>query len=147
MTDPPRPAMPVAYVFLETPADDQIRQIIGLYQAEGWWKAGEDEDLVRRIVVGSHCFLLACAGPTIVGMGRAISDRASDAYLQDVTVRADFRGQGIGTEILGRLVARLHRDGLRWIGLIAERDAHPFYERQGFAVMPSARPMLFREAP
>ena len=78
----------------------------------------------------------------IVGMGRAISDGTSDAYIQDVAVDVNCRGKGIGTEIIKRLLKRLNQDGVNWVGLIAERGSHPFYERLGFSTMPDSTPMV-----
>jgi ribosomal protein S18 acetylase RimI-like enzyme len=127
------------------PTPEQLAQIIGLYQEARWWSAAEDNaDLVRRIIAGSHCFLLATDDRDLIGMGRAISDRASDAYIQDVTVRKDYRGQGIGSKIVAELVGRLNADGLHWIGLIAEKGSHGFYTPLGFAPMPEALPMLYQ---
>ncbi len=118
-------------------------QIVALYRAAGWWdEAGDDDRLVDAIIGGSHCFLAAVEGECVVGMGRAISDGASDAYIQDVTVRPDRRGQGIGGQIVRRLVRRLADDGIGWIGLIAENDSLGFYRRLGFAVMERSVPML-----
>lgn len=131
------------FSFLSTPTPDQIRQIMALYRAEGWGTPASDEPAaVTRIVAGSHCFLIATRGNEIVGMGRAISDRASDAYIQDVTVKRAYRGRGIGTRIVKKLIDNLHADGLAWIGLIAERDSAAFYARLGFETMPNASPML-----
>lgn len=110
---------------------------------EGWWgEAPDDPDLAARIIAGSHCFMIATGGSEIVGMGRALSDGVSDAYIQDVTVAKTYRGQGIGTCIIEKLVERLHQDGLEWIGLIAEKNSYQFYERLGFKKMPNAVPML-----
>ena len=75
-------------------------------------------------------------------MGRAISDRASDAYIQDVTVDRAFRRQGIGSRMVARLVERLELDGIGWIGLIAEGDSSGFYERIGFSDF-NGKPMLY----
>lgn len=128
---------------LNAPTPEQLEQIIGLYREANWWSDAEDNtDLVWRIIAGSHCFMIATDGRGIIGMGRAISDRASDAYIQDITVRKDCRGQGIGSKIVTELVRRLNRDGLHWIGLIAEKGSHGFYIPLGFALMPNALPML-----
>jgi spermidine synthase len=97
---------------------------------------------VGKIIKGSHCFVAALEDRRIIGMGRAISDRASDAYIQDVTVADAFRGRGIGSQIIHQLISRLQADGLGWIGLIAEKNSHPFYQRLGFVTMPDAAPML-----
>lgn len=133
----------ITYTFLESPTPGEISRLTQLYRQAGWW-TGETENapLVAGIVSGSHCFLAACQAAGIIGMGRAISDRISDAYIQDVTVDPAFRGQGIGSRIIARLVARLEADGIGWIGLIAERKTHPFYRPLGFAPMADSVPML-----
>jgi spermidine synthase len=133
----------VNYLFIEKPAADEIGQITGLYRRENWWnQQGNNPELIRLIVAGSHCFLIARQGNRIIGMGRALSDGASDAYIQDVTVMDAFRSKGIGTRIIETLITRLEGDGIHWIGLIAERGSHPFYEPLGFSVMENALPML-----
>jgi len=122
---------------------EQIKQITSLYRLEGWWsKTSDDPETISRIAAGSHCFMIVTRANEIIGMGRALSDGASDAYIQDVTVKKRYRGQGIGTRIINALIARLHQDGLRWIGLIAEKNSHNFYERIGFEKMPNSVPML-----
>ena len=120
-------------------------QIFTLYRLAGWWPEEADLQLVGRMISGSHCFLTAMDGPCLVGMGRAISDRANDAYLQDLTVHPDYRRQGIGTCLVKTLLARLSADGLPWIGLIAERNASPFYSPFGFEPMADSTPMLLKK--
>jgi len=90
----------------------------------------------------SHCFAVALDDGVVIGMGRAISDGVSDAYIQDVTVAEAWRGQGIGARIVRRIIERLLCDGLGWVGLIAERGSSPFYEQLGFREMVNSRPML-----
>ena len=132
-----------ALIFVEDPTDSQIQQITQIYRQEGWWHLNTDDPgLVRGIVAGSHCFLLSVRADLVVGMGRAISDGVSDAYIQDVAVLETYKGRGIGSQIVAHLTERLLADGLNWIGLIAERGGHGFYKRLGFATMPNATPML-----
>ena len=131
------------FSFLKNPSSDQIDRIIALYRQAGWWKdASDNPELVTRIINGSHCFVTVSAKEGIIGMGRAISDQASDAYIQDVMVDKSFRGRKIGSRIIQALVDRLHADGLKWIGLIAENNSQPFYENLGFTQMKNASPML-----
>ena len=131
------------YTFIEHPTVDEISQITDLYRGQDWWKQEEDNpEVIRMIVTGSHCFLVVRYEGRIIGMGRAISDGASDAYLQDVTVMDSFRGEGIGSRIVETLIGRLEQDEIHWIGLIAESGSHPFYERLGFSIMERATPML-----
>lgn len=131
-------------VFLRKPNKKQTRQIIELYRAQGWWHAGDNgrEQLVARLVAGSHCFAIAIDEKDIIGMGRAISDGISDAYIQDLTVRLDRRKEGIGKLILHEILEHLHADGITWIGLIAEQGSGPLYRQAGFQKMSGAIPML-----
>jgi len=120
-----------------------IDRVTELYRQAGWWTDEADNpSLVAGIVAGSHCFLVARQAKTIIAMGRAISDRVSDAYIQDVTVAPAFRRQGIGSRMVASLVARLEADGIGWVGLIAERKTHPFYRPLGFSPMADSVPML-----
>jgi aralkylamine N-acetyltransferase len=136
-------------VILNVPTENQILQIEGLYRAQEWWQDGDCDtpQLLPRLITGSHCFVAAFEGEEIVGMGRAISDGVSDAYIQDLTVRSDHRNQGIGGGILRALLERLHADGLHWIGLIAEPGSCRLYHKAGFREMSACVPMLMNQNP
>ena len=142
-----------AFSFLTQPTDDQLDDILALYRLAGWWQSAgttaRDWDQVRGIVAGSHCFLIATAASeqevSVIGMGRSISDGASDAYIQDVVVTSAQRGRGIATEIIDRIVQRLQDDGIEWIGLVAERNTEKLYRPLGFSPMADSVPMLYRK--
>ncbi|MBN1382521.1 MAG: GNAT family N-acetyltransferase [Deltaproteobacteria bacterium] len=133
----------IRYEFIDIPTPEQSRQIIHLYQAEGWWSIDENSNhILNKMIEGSHCFITAIDGDRIIGMGRAISDKSSDAYIQDVTVAEAYRKRGIGSEIIKKIISRLQADGLSWIGLIAEKNSHEFYRQLGFHQMLDAIPLL-----
>jgi aralkylamine N-acetyltransferase len=136
--------MQVVYTFIEEPTPLQVEGVLELYRLQGWWGAPTDHDpeLAEAIIRGSHCFVIASCEGSIVGMGRAISDRASDAYIQDLTVRFAFRGKGIGTRMVNEIIGRLRHDGLGWLGLVAEEGTWDFYRRAGFAEMTGSILML-----
>lgn len=128
--------------FVETAGAADLKRIITLYRAHGWWGPGDTPALLRRLIKGSHCFLLAEQDGIAVGMGRAISDGASDAYIQDVAVLGSERGAGAGSAIIKALQKRLRADGIKWVGLIAQDNSAPFYARLGFKELKRAKPML-----
>jgi len=136
----------VTYSFLGIPNQEQIEKIMGLYRAQGWWEAEDDceEQLLRKLIAGSHCFAVASDESTILGMGRAVSDGVSDAYVQDLTVHRDYRNRGFGRRILKMILKRLQDDGIQWIGLIAEPGTSNFYRTAGFEEMPKSTPMLLK---
>jgi spermidine synthase len=132
----------IDYSFITTPKPADMERIVELYRDAGWWEDTTDSaSLVEKIVTGSHCFLTGRQNGAIIAMGRAISDKASDAYIQDVTVDKAYRGKGIGSRIVALLTQRLEVDGIGWIGLIAERNTHTFYRSLGFSPMADAMPM------
>jgi spermidine synthase len=125
--------------------EDCLIQLRHLYRMAGWWSEPADTlEKLARIISGSHCFVAAVQEKTgvILGMGRAISDRASDAYIQDIMVRPEARRRAIASSIMKAIVARLEREGMTWIGLIAKQGTLPFYSGVGFSEMPDATPML-----
>lgn len=66
-----------------------------------------------------------------VGFARAVSDGIAYAYLADVFVTADARGQGLGRELVAVMIDRGPGAGFRWC--LHTRDAHGLYEKFGFA--------------
>lgn len=133
--------------FVTEPSCDQKKQILAIYHRRNWWpETVDDPERIDRIIRGSHCFLLAMHQDEVAAMGRALSDRTGDAYIHDLTVRQAFRNQGLGRLMVRMIIDRLTRDGITWVGLIAEGHSHGFYEKDGFHIMDDARPM-FRWVP
>jgi GNAT superfamily N-acetyltransferase len=76
----------------------------------------------------------------MAGFARAISDGVAYAYLADVFVMADARGQGLGTALVTAMIDRGPGAGFRWC--LHTSDAHGLYEKFGFA--PPGRDYLER---
>ena len=67
----------------------------------------------------------------LVGFARALSDGVACAYLSDVFVTTDARGNGLGKELVATMVDRGPGARFRW-GLHTS-DAHGLYRQYGFA--------------
>ena len=120
-------------------------EIVFLYKTEGWWKDTYDPAEIPRLITGSFAFAVAAdTNGHAIGMGRAISDGVSDAYIQDLVILPEYRCRGIGTRILSVLIKHCKQAGLSWIGLIAEPDSEEFYLPLGFERMPGHIPMIYR---
>jgi len=128
---------------------DELKQIKALYLSNGWIDTadGETENLIKQIISHTFCFTVARDGDKVIGMGRAISDSVSDAYIQDVTVLPEYRKQGIGGKIVSFLVDYLHSHGITWIGLISEPGYENFYREQGFSIMHNYTPFRYISKP
>ena len=65
------------------------------------------------------------------GFCRTVSDGQSIAYLADVYVLPEYRGRGLGLELVREAVERGPYRGVRW--LLHTADAHGLYRKLGFA--------------
>jgi len=121
--------------------------IRSLYREAGWWKEVWDPSDLKLLISGSLAFAVAVDRETghAVAMGRAISDGTSDAYIQDLVVKEEYREYGIGRKILTALIRYCHSRGITWIALIAEPGTEKFYVPSGFERMKGYVPMIFRD--
>jgi spermidine synthase len=121
-----------------------VEDIVALYSSAGWWRESPAaRAAIPRMIAGSFCFMVGTEGESTVAMGRAISDGASDAYIQDVAVLNEHRGRGVGKRIITALTQHCLNQGIVWIGLVAEPGTTSFYERLGYRTMPGFVPMRF----
>jgi len=122
-----------------------VEEIVELYKAGDWWQeSAEARAIIPGMIKGSLCFMVARAlDGRIVGMGRAISDGFSDAYIQDVVVLKTHRGSGIGRELIKRITQFCKARNISWIGLIAEPGTYEFYENLGYGPLVGYQPMLY----
>lgn len=134
--------MDPSLVRIERTSDLPVDGVVRLYRDGGWWHDEDDPSAIPALLAGSWCVAAAWAGDELVGMGRVISDGFSDAYIQDIVVRADCRGRGIGGRIVAFLRDACTDSGILWVGLIAEPGTQPFYGRLGFGALEGYVPML-----
>lgn len=121
-------------------------EVIALYKEAGWWKENERaRKIIPDMIEGSFCFMVAMDHNKLIGMGRVISDGFSDGYIQDVVVSREYRGQGIGKELVRRLAHFCMEKELEWIGLIAEPETAHFYEKLGFKKLNEYQPMCLQK--
>jgi GNAT superfamily N-acetyltransferase len=81
-----------------------------------------------------------------VGFARVITDKATFAYLADVYVLENHRGQGLARRMLDTLFALPDLQHLRRI-LLATRDAHGLYAQFGFKPLASSARFMERHDP
>jgi len=115
--DPARIDAAAAYAFLSTEA------------YWGRWRTREDfEQQLRgawRVVAAFD------ATGAMVGFARAVSDGIALAYLADVYVEPDHRGQGLGVALVHAMIEDGPGRDFRW--MLHTNDAHGLYPKFGFA--------------
>jgi ribosomal protein S18 acetylase RimI-like enzyme len=116
---------------LPAPEDyNQLRQLVG-------WGTYE-RDVIEQYLPNSLYFVCAVKDGEIIGMARIIGDGGIAFYIQDVIVKPDYQRQGIGTQLMDKIMGyiRIHANNNSVIGLMAARGKEQFYTRYGFAVRP-----------
>ena len=102
---------------------------------QSYWARGRDAETVRRSVEHSLPFGLY-RGARQIGFARVVTDRATFAWLADVFVLEEFRGEGLGVWLVETVLAHPDLQTLRrWV--LGTRDAHELYRRLGFADTPA----------
>ncbi len=112
---------------------------------ESYWAAGVPRDVFDRSIAGSMVFGIY-RGEQQVGFARVVSDRATFAWIGDVFVLDDFRGQGLSKWLMETIVTHPELQGLRrW--MLATRDAHGLYKQYGFTELPEPTRFMTRHDP
>jgi GNAT superfamily N-acetyltransferase len=124
--------------------DDPAR--LDAARVHGWltssyWSPGIDRALVERAIAGSHC-LGAYGYGGQVGFARAITDRATFAWLADIWIDESVRGQGLGRRMVRWFLDHPDYADIRRFALVTA-DAHGVYAAVGF--QPLLRPDIFME--
>lgn len=97
---------------------------------DAYWALGRTREAVEQSIAGSRVMAAYREGE-MVAFARAVTDATTFAWLCDVYVDPGHRGQGLGSQVVRRLVADLQRAGVRRF-LLRTRDAHEVYRRLGF---------------
>jgi GNAT superfamily N-acetyltransferase len=116
-------------------------QFYALFQTTGWndtYQLTAEE--YAHVLQASWHMVCAYDGEKLVGFGRMVSDGIVHAMIYDMIVDPAYQGQGIGTEILARLVEYCRSLRIRDIQLFCARGKRLFYEKNGFTTRPDDAP-------
>jgi GNAT superfamily N-acetyltransferase len=112
---------------------------------ESYWARGRPREITERAIEGSARVVGLYHGSEQIGFARAVSDGATFAYLADVYVRSDWRGRGLGLELVREIVDGGPRWPVRWV--LNTADAQRLYAKLGFAEQPPQYPLMERSKP
>ena len=110
-----------------------VTALCDLREAVGWNRLDELFENPNRTVA----YNVACYdGTHLVGYVEAVSNRTTDAYIQDCMVHPAYQHKGIGTALIERMIGILKREQIYMISVIyGEAALRPFYEKFGFFTM------------
>jgi predicted N-acetyltransferase YhbS len=112
-----------------TPDDyETVRQFLA---ENGWEKRVADAAKFRKMMENADRTVVAFDGERVIGFARALCDDVSNGYIGTVAVAEDFRGKGVGRELVERLIG--DDPNITWV-LRAGWESKKFWEKMGFTV-------------
>ena len=98
-------------------------------------------DQAKRELDNSLYTLVAYKDGKAVGMGRIVGDGAIICYVQDLIIRPEVQGEGIGGLILESLKSFVINTGFEgttmMFDLMCAKGREPFYKKHGFIARPT----------
>ncbi|MQA74869.1 MAG: GNAT family N-acetyltransferase [Solirubrobacterales bacterium] len=127
-------------------SDDPARldlDAIWSFLRTAYWSPNVPREVVERSLANSLCLGLYAPGGEQAGFARAITDRATFAWIADVFVLDGHRGGGRGIWLVETLLEHPALSGLRRT-LLATADAHGLYRRFGFSAIDAPERLMDR---
>jgi GNAT superfamily N-acetyltransferase len=97
--------------------------------SKSYWAAGRPRAKMARAINNSVCFSLYFQAHQI-GFVRAVTDKATFAWICDVVIHPDHRGAGLGKWMMKCALEHPHIRDMQQV--LRTRDAHGLYEGFGF---------------
>jgi predicted N-acetyltransferase YhbS len=95
----------------------------------GWENRVGSSEQFRKMMKNTDRTVVALDDSRIVGFARALCDEVSNGYISMVAVAAERRGQGIGRQLIERLIG--DDRNITWV-LRASPGSGGFWENMGF---------------
>jgi GNAT superfamily N-acetyltransferase len=127
------------------PAELDIGLIHRFLSEESYWAHGIPRATLERALAHSVC-IGGFLGDDQVAFARAVTDQATFAYLADVFVLPEHRGQGHGRRLVAALLDDPRLQGLRRWHLVT-RDMQPLYAHFGFVPLTQPERHMQRHDP
>ena len=97
---------------------------------ESYWAKGRPRETQDRLIDEATRVVGLYDGDRQIGFCRAFTDGVSIAYLADVYVLAEYRGRGLGEQLVREMVDNGPFANVKW--LLHTTDLHPLYRKLGF---------------
>jgi ribosomal protein S18 acetylase RimI-like enzyme len=135
--------LPDGYELDDDPARIDVDAVHRYLATESYWARGRARETQERLVREASRVVALYDGDRLIGFCRAVTDGVSFAYLADVYVLPEYRGHGLGTELVREMVEAGPYAHVKW--LLHTADAHSLYARFGFVQL--SERLMERERP
>jgi GNAT superfamily N-acetyltransferase len=108
-----------------------VATVHGYVSEHAYWALGRTYSAMQHLIADAARVVGLYHEGRQVGFCRVASDDATYAWLFDVYVLPEYRGRGLGVELVREAVENGPHAQLRWI--LHTKDMHRLYARFGFA--------------
>jgi len=109
------------------------KEIAALRESVCWNRM---EDCYNNLSFISRCHIACYAeNGLLIGHVDTVSNGVTDAYIQDLIVHSEHQNQGIGTELMNRIIAQLKEDKIYMISIVFEEKLLSFHSKFDFFKM------------
>lgn len=107
--------------------------VIHRFLQKSYWANKRTLDAIKKSIEYSLPFGIF-DGEKQIGFARVISDYSTFAWIADVFIDEDYRGQGLSKWLMESMLAHPELQELRrWV--LATKDAHKLYSQFGFKLL------------
>jgi len=115
------------------------------FLSRSYWAKGRPRERTEEAFANSLVFGIY-EGSRQIGVARVVTDYSVIAYLCDVFIHEDFRGQGLGKWLMQSVLEHPDLKHIRrW--LLATDDAHGLYQQFGFTQLTDPEKWMQRLRP
>lgn len=105
-----------------------------LYRTTDWDKEEKKQEQQLYDAIKNSWYMVAAYSQNkLIGCGRIISDGYLHAFITEMIIHPYFQRQGIGKEILDRLICKCRSSGVTDIQLFCAKGKKEFYLNNGFS--------------
>jgi GNAT superfamily N-acetyltransferase len=119
------------YVISTDKSKLDIATIHDFLSDRSYWAQGRTLETVQKTIDNSLCFGTYNREGRLIGFARVVTDFAIFAYLMDVFVLEEYRGAGIGKQLIQYIVEYPDLKNIR-VWRLDTKDAHGLYKKYGF---------------
>ena len=92
----------------------------------------------------SFCHISAYEENELIGYIDCVSNGVTDAYIQDLMVKPEYQGKGIGTKLMNMMIDYLKDNHIYMISVLFDESLKSFYDKFGFYTMLSGQMETYR---
>jgi ribosomal protein S18 acetylase RimI-like enzyme len=122
--------LPGGFELDDDPGRVDLEAVYDFLARVSYWARGRPRETVERLIREADRVVGLYVDGRQIGFARAFTDGVAAAYLADVYVLPEFRGRGLGEELVREMIERGPYAEVKW--LLHTTDAHALYRKLGF---------------